>query len=161
MLPKLSIIIPTYNEEKNIIELLEKSQAILKSTISHEFIIVDDQGTDNTRENVKGLQKKIPEIILIERNKERGLATALIKGYETARGEYLGSMDADLASNPEYLPEMIQLLENGGADFVIGSRYLPGSRFEGKPLINKITSIIGQLVVKLLLNIQVTGILCS
>ena len=78
MLPKLSIIIPTYNEEKNIIELLEKSQAILKSTISHEFIIVDDQGTDNTRENVKGLQKKIPEIILIERNKERGLATALI-----------------------------------------------------------------------------------
>ena len=51
---------------------------------------------------------------------------------------------------------MIQLLENGGADFVIGSRYLPGSRFEGKPLINKITSIIGQLVVKLLLNIQVT-----
>ena len=153
---KLSIVIPTYNEEDNIVELLEKSHEILEGLISHEFIIVDDQSKDKTREKIKQLQKKIPELRLIERNNERGLATALIAGYQAARGEYLGSMDADLASNPEYLPEMIRILEKGLVDFVIGSRYLPNSSFRGKPLINKITSIVGQWTVKLFLGIKAT-----
>lgn len=152
----LSVVIPTYNEENNVPVLLDKTHCILKAAgISHELIVVDDSSKDNTRSRIKELQKTIPQIVLIERDMERGLATAMIRGYTAAHGKLLAAMDADLAHDPEYLPKMVHLLDNGHADFVIGSRYLPESRFEGKPLINKITSLIGQWLVKLMLKMQI------
>jgi len=152
--PKLSIVIPTYNEEGNIEKMLTLTNEILKkSGVSHELIVVDDQSKDATRAVVKELQKKISEIKLIERDSERGLATALIAGYTAARGEWLGSMDADLASDPQHLPEMITALKEN--DFVIGSRYLPGSKFQGKPFLNQLASILGQFLVRWLLKIKV------
>lgn len=153
---KISIIIPTYNEESNIPALLQKTHIILKNAgYGHELIVVDDGSKDSTRAKVRELQKIIPEIVLIERDTERGLASAMVRGYNEAHGEFLGAMDADLAHDPKHLPEMIALLENNQADFVIGSRYLPESRFEGKPLLNKITSLVGQFLVKIILRIRV------
>ncbi len=153
---KISVIIPTYNEESNVPTLLQSTHDILRAASQiHELIVVDDGSKDSTRIRVRELQKTIPEIILIERDTERGLASAMVRGYNEAHGEYLAAMDADLAHDPEYLPRMIRLLDDGEADFVIGSRYLPGSRFEGKPLLNKITSLVGQFLVKIILQIQV------
>ena len=153
---KLSIVIPTYNEEGNIEQLLKLIREVLLSeSISHELIIVDDSSKDKTREIIRTLQKNIPEIVLIERNNERGLATALVRGYNEARGFYLGSMDADLAHDPKYLPAMIHILDKKEADFVIGSRYVQGAKFEGKPIINKLASIMGQLLIKTLLGIKI------
>lgn len=151
---KISIVIPTYNEESNIVILLNNIHDLLSShKIKHELIVVDDASKDQTRARVKELSQKIPEIILIERNNERGLASAMVKGYNTARGEYLGAMDADLAHDPKYLPEMIGLLDSGSADFIIGSRYLPESQFLGKPLLNRVASIVGQSAIKFLLGV--------
>ena len=153
---KISIVIPTYNEESNIPTLLQKTHAILKNSgQGHELIVVDDGSKDSTRTKISELQKIIPEIILIERDTERGLASAMIRGYNEAHGEFLGAMDADLAHDPKHLPEMINLLENNQTDFVIGSRYLPESRFEGKPLLNKITSLVGQFLVRIILRIKI------
>ena len=107
MIPKLSIVIPTYNEEGNIKILLEKTGEILKSVpISFELIVVDDNSKDKTRPIIRELQKTNPQIVLIERDNERGLATTLVRGYNASQGQYLGAMDADLAHNPEYLPEI-------------------------------------------------------
>lgn len=156
MLPKISIVIPTYNEEGNIKTLLEKTIEIFKSIpISFELIVVDDNSKDKTRPLVKELQKTNPQIILIERNNERGLATALTHGYNASRGEYLGAMDADLAHDPKHLPEMIKLLDSEEADFVIGSRYMKGASFKGKPLLNRMASLIGQFLIKIFLGLNI------
>ena len=153
---KISVIIPTYNEEANIITLLNETHRVLSlAGISHELIIVDDASKDNTRAEIKKLAQTIPEITLIERDNERGLASAMVKGYNAAKGQYLGAMDADLAHDPKHLPMMVGLLDTDTADLIIGSRYLPESQFFGKPLINKIASVVGQLVIKLLLNMSV------
>ncbi len=148
------MVIPTYNEAENIERLLVLTHDILlASGVSHELIVVDDKSADGTREIVKKLQAGISELRMIERDNERGLATALIAGFETARGELLGSMDADLASDPKYLPEMITAIKEN--DFVIGSRYLAGSVFRGKPLLNRLASVVGQFLVRILLNVKV------
>ena len=153
---KLSLIIPTYNEEGNIEKLLRSTHTILQdNSISHELIIVDDDSKDRTRAIIQKLQQEIPEVVLIPRDNERGLASALVRGYESARGAYLGSMDADLAHDPKHLPEMFSLLETNKTDFVIGSRYVKGASFKGKPLINKIASIVGQIVIKTLLGVTI------
>lgn len=136
--------------------LLQRTHDILKTASqTHELIVVDDGSKDSTRAKVRELQKTIPEIVLIERDTERGLASAMVRGYNEARGEYLAAMDADLAHDPKHFPEMIALLDSGQADFVIGSRYLPESRFEGKPLLNKITSLVGQFLVKIILQVKI------
>ena len=156
MEPKISIIIPTYNEEGNIVALLKKTHEVLqKINTPHEFIIVDDGSRDQTRALVKELQNTISHITLIERDNERGLASAMVRGYNAARGEYVGAMDADLAHDPERLPAMLEMLDNNQADFVIGSRYVSGARFIGKPLLNKITSLVGQLLVKIFLRLPI------
>lgn len=153
---KLSIVIPTYNEEGNIKTLLETTSEILRSIpVSFELIVVDDNSKDKTRLIVKELQKNNPQIVLIERDNERGLATALIRGYNASQGQYLGAMDADLAHNPEYLPEMIKLIDSDKADFVIGSRYVKGASFTGKPLLNKMASLGGQFLIKIILGLNV------
>src|SRR3989344_9598169 len=156
MIPKLSIVIPTYNEEGNIKTLVEKTSKILKSIpISFELIVVDDNSKDKTRSIIRELQKTNPEITLIERDNERGLATALIRGYNASQGRYLGAMDADLAHNPKYLPEMIEILDSDKADFVIGSRYVKGAKFKGKPLLNRMASLLGQFLIKIILGLRV------
>jgi len=153
---ELSIVFLTYNEEKNIGLILTQTYHVLKRMgITHEFVIVDDASTDHTRQEVRRLSQTIPEIRLIERDNERGVATAMVRGYNESRGAYLGTLDADLAHDPEYLPVMLKLLKSGNADFVIGSRYVPGARFIGKPFLNKIASIIGQLVVRIFLRLPV------
>lgn len=153
----VSIVIPTYNEEPNVVRLLKQTHEILTDAgYTHELIVVDDRGTDNTRAAVKALRQSVPEVVLIPRDRERGLASALVRGYHEARGRYLGAMDADLAHDPRYLPQMLALLEKNEADFVIGSRYLPDAKFLGKPLINKITSIVGQWLIKRLLGLRIT-----
>ena len=77
---KLSLVIPTFNEEGNIEKLLNKTHDVLKNNaITHELIIVDDGSTDQTRAIIRKLQKEVPEIILIPRDNERGLASALVR----------------------------------------------------------------------------------
>ncbi len=153
---KISIVIPTYNEEGNIGRLLEATHIVLRSaSVTHELIVVDDGSKDRTRVIVRELKAKIPEVILIERDNERGLASAMVRGYAMARGGYLGAMDADLAHDPKHLPEMLALLDGGKADFVIGSRYIPGATFTGKAFINKLASFVGQRLIKILLGLRV------
>lgn len=153
---KLSLIIPTNNEEGNIEKFLRSTHAVLKDhKISHELIVVDDGSKDQTRPIIKKLQKEVSEIILIPRDNERGLASALVRGYNNANGRYFGSMDADLAHDPKHLPGMLDILDSEKADFVIGSRYVKGSKFIGKPFINKLASLVGQFVIKIILGVTV------
>ena len=123
---QLSIIVPTYCEAGNLINLIPRiGQILKKSAIAAEIIVVDDHSPDETIEVCQTLSESYP-VQLITRKNERGLSTAVIKGMDTATAEILLVMDADLSHPPEKIPDLYALLKNQQADFVIGSRYVKG-----------------------------------
>ncbi len=122
----VSVVAPTYREALNLPRLIPAvSAALQKAGLSHEIIIVDDDSRDGSVEAVESLAREYPVRIVV-RVGERGLATAVVRGFEEARGEVLACMDADLSHPPEALPAMVRAILDERADFVIGSRYVKG-----------------------------------
>ncbi|MEM2913969.1 MAG: glycosyltransferase, partial [Candidatus Bathyarchaeia archaeon] len=124
-LDKVSIIVPTYNERENVQVLIEKIRSALRDNF--EIIVVDDSSPDGTSETVNQLSKTIENLRLVCRKSKRGLASAVIDGFNHANGSILGVMDADLQHPPELLQEMVRKIQEG-ADIVIASRYVKDSR---------------------------------
>lgn len=126
---KVSVILPTYKEAKNLREMVSRIFRSLKERgLEGECIVVDDDSRDGT-ESVCGELEKEFTLRLIVRKGERGLSTAVIRGLREASGEILVVMDADLSHPPEKIPEMVRLVGEG-ADFVLGSRYVEGGEIE-------------------------------
>jgi dolichol-phosphate mannosyltransferase len=98
----------------------------------HEIIIVDDNSEDGTDQAVASLRNEGHAVRLIVRIGQRGLSSAVLRGFAEAKGEVRVCMDADLSHPPETLPHMIQTLERGDVDFVIGSRYVRGGTTDAK-----------------------------
>lgn len=122
----VSIVVPTYQEAANLPELVARLFAATKvAQMNAELIIVDDNSNDGTIELCRELAELYP-LRLITRTKERGLATAVIRGLQEARGKYIVVMDADLSHPPTSVPLLLEPLETGTADFAIGSRYVAG-----------------------------------
>ena len=122
--PSVSVIVPTYKEVENLPLLSERLEKVRrKHNLSQELLIMDDDSQDGTEELVSSINKDW--ITLVVRKKKRGLSQAVLEGLQSARGEVLVVMDADLSHPPEKIPEMLVALEKG-ADFVMGSRYVTG-----------------------------------
>ena len=97
---KVSIIIPTYNEAKNIPFLIEEIFGVAdKSKINMEFIIVDDNSPDGTGKIAEELASKYP-VRVINRAGKLGLGTAVAEGFKLSDREYVGVMDGDMSHNP-------------------------------------------------------------
>lgn len=125
-MPEVSIIVPTYREAENLGVLIPRVCAALKSAgITGEIIVVDDNSPDGTPDVCRALAVVYP-LKLIVRTTERGLSSAVLAGMQSAQGELLLVMDADLSHPPEKIPEIVQTLRNTDTDFVIGSRYVAG-----------------------------------
>lgn len=121
----VSLIVPTYKEVENLPKLVERLKQLKNncSDCTIELLIMDDDSGDGTEQLVELEQ---PWIRLIIRKENRGLSQAVVDGLKQAKHEFIVVMDADLSHPPEKIPEMIQELKEG-ADFVIGSRYVPGA----------------------------------
>ena len=119
------VVIPTYNERDNVPRLLPE---ILESDGRIHILIVDDASPDHTAEAVRGLVEQYPLRLFLEsRPRKLGLGSAYVNGFKwgLTRGyDFLIEMDGDWSHHPRYLATMIGLSRE--ADFVIGSRYLPG-----------------------------------
>ena len=122
-MPELSLIVPTYNEAENLPELVNRVRSALEGC-SFELIVVDDDSPDQTGEVAKRLASECP-IKLVVRDRERGLASAVVTGFRHASGPVLGVLDADLQHPPELVPAMLNEIHRG-ADLAVGSRYSPG-----------------------------------
>lgn len=122
---KLSVVIPVYNEEKTIIQIINQvEQVVLPNNIQKEIIIVDDCSTDKTRELLKSINKTPMKIIYHERNQGKG--ASLRDGFKETTGDFVIIQDADLEYDPnEYTKLLKPILENK-ADVVFGSRFLGG-----------------------------------
>ncbi len=124
---KFSLVVPTRNESHNIAELI----ALLKPAIasqtgsSYEIIIVDDDSPDGTWQVAADLAAKDSHIVALRRVNERGLATAVVRGWQVARGKLLGVIDGDLQHPPEVTAKLIAAMRKG-ADLAIASREAEG-----------------------------------
>ncbi len=117
------IIIPTYNEAKNIGNLINT----VNNAAKVDILVIDDNSPDKTYEIAENLLNKLKNLYLIKRAKKSGLGTAYIRGFKFAleKGyKYIMEMDADLSHNPEDIPRFLKEIKNN--DLVIGSRYLNG-----------------------------------
>lgn len=123
MKKSVTIVVPTYNESKNISPLVGKIAKSI-SGYDYEILFVDDNSTDGTLEAIEALKSEHPVRVIVRRD-EKGLASAVVKGFENARNELIVVMDADLQHPPEIIPRLLDALE-GGADLAVGSRYAPG-----------------------------------
>lgn len=129
--PEVSIIVPTINESENLPRLLERIAAAM-ANVDYEVIIVDDNSQDATPRVCDELSRRYPLKLLVRKRPANGLSGAVLHGMAEARGTFLCVMDADLQHPPEKLPELIEPLRRGEADFVLGSRYMPGGSTEAR-----------------------------
>jgi dolichol-phosphate mannosyltransferase len=143
------LIIPTYNEKDNIGLLIDRLQEEFRR-IPHEMfiLVVDDNSPDGTSSVVKEKMGTCRNVFLVTGNK-KGLGSAYIRGMkhavETMGADAVMEMDADFSHNPEDVPRLISGLD-GGADFVIGSRYIEGGKIPGDwGLMRRLTSSYGNI----------------
>jgi dolichol-phosphate mannosyltransferase len=124
---KLSLILPTYNEADNIQPIIVILSQLLDSVIpyKYELIVVDDNSPDLTWKIATELSIDYPQLRVMRRITEKGLSTAVIRGWQVARGEILGVIDADLQHPPEVLLELLGQMERG-ADLAVASRHVEG-----------------------------------
>jgi len=143
--PQLALVIPTFNEAANITPLLERVSATLTpSGIAYEVIVVDDDSSDATAERVRDFAARDPHVRLIVRKDERGLASAVVRGWQSSQAAVLGVMDADLQHPPELLPELWRAIQgDAGADLALASRYAPSASMKGWSLTRRALSVVG------------------
>jgi hypothetical protein len=145
----ISIVIPSYNEEGCIAEIVERVNTIRPALHSQgielEVIVVDDGSRDHTAE----IAACCPEVCLVRHRANYGYGAALKTGFAHARGEWLGFLDADGTYPPEYFPALLQAAREQDADLVIGSRMagaeseMPPSRRVGNLFFAALVSLIG------------------
>lgn len=133
-----SLVIPTYNESQNISVLIPRLIGLLQSVIPFEIIIVDDDSPDLTWQVAERLSAQYPEVRLIRRVDQKGLSTAVVEGFQAAKGSVLGVMDADLQHDETVLPEMISALQE--FPVVVGSRFSAGGGLGTMPFYRRTAS---------------------
>jgi dolichol-phosphate mannosyltransferase len=143
----LSLVLPTYNEGKNIVAMIQQLIPVLDSvpSLQYEIIVVDDDSPDRTWEKTLELTDRYPQVRVVRRQGERGLSTAVIRGWQVARGRSLGVMDADLQHPPEVAAKVAQEMLRG-AELGIASRHVEGGGVSDWSLIRRIISRGAQMI---------------
>jgi dolichol-phosphate mannosyltransferase len=143
----VSLVLPTYNEGKNIAAVIAQLVPVLDSVpnLQYEIIVVDDDSPDRTWEIALGLTDKFPQLHVIRRQGERGLSTAVIRGWQIAQGRILAVMDADLQHPPEVVANLCKEMLRG-ADIGIASRHVEGGGVSDWSLARRIISRGAQMI---------------
>ncbi|MBK7766712.1 MAG: glycosyltransferase family 2 protein [Sulfuritalea sp.] len=129
-MPQLSIVVPTYNEAGNVIELRDRVAAALAG-FDWEMIYVDDDSPDGTSATVRELAQRDSRVRCIQRIGRRGLSSACIEGMLASSAGVVAVIDADLQHDERLLPAMFDVLRGDDIDVVVGSRYAEGGSMAG------------------------------
>jgi len=126
----VSVVLPTYNERNNIIDLVDAIEAEASPLVTHlQIVVVDDNSPDGTADAVRQRAQKPGGCIdLCVRTEESGLASAIKYGLQRCQGDVVVVMDTDFNHDPKMIPQMIELLKY--YDIVIGSRFVMGGGME-------------------------------
>ena len=142
--PLLSVVMPIYNERDTVAETIGR---VLAVPLRVELIAVDDGSTDGTYEILQELQRSHP-FTLIRHPERRGKGAALRRGFDEVTGDVVVPQDADLEYSPAEFPRLIELICQGRADVVYGSRFLGSRRtfllmhYAGNRLLTFVTNIL-------------------
>ena len=152
----LSLVIPTYNEGQAIQSMISQLTRLLDHAIpgQYELIVVDDNSPDHTWELAQQMMSDYPQLRAMRRQEERGLSTAVVRGWQVARGEVLGVIDGDLQHPPEVLLKLLEAIQ--GADLAVASRHVEGGGVSDWGLVRRLLSR-GAQVLGLLILPQVVG----
>ena len=124
-LPKLSVVVPTFNERDNVTTLFRRLEKTLAG-IPFEAVFVDDNSPDGTWEVLRALSREDGRVRCIRRIGRRGLSGACIEGILASSAPCAAVIDADLQHDETQLPKMLALIQSGEFDLVVGSRYIEG-----------------------------------
>jgi dolichol-phosphate mannosyltransferase len=156
---KITVIIPTFNEEENLKILLPALESVFDTIPRYDFsiLVVDGASKDNTILVVKNFQIRNKNVYLLEEEKKSGLGSAYIKGFNYAmsvlKSDFVVEMDADLQHDPSDLSKLVSQIEHG-YDLVIGSRYIKGGSVPASWSLNrKFISKYGSLFTAIVLRI--------
>lgn len=146
----LSIVLPTYNEKDNIIDLINKIKDVVKNH-SHEIIVVDDNSPDDTFEVCKKYFIDDENIKMILRKANHGLAYSIREGIENAKGEYVVIMDTDFTHDPDLIKQMLNM--NTKYNIISGSRFCKGGSMEST--MHSILSRVYNKMIKFILQTKI------
>jgi dolichol-phosphate mannosyltransferase len=140
----ISIIVPTFNEEGNIVPLVSEITAC--AVPFREILFVDDHSTDATRDKIHALAGSRPIRLIEQDGAGPGLAGAIMSGARAAQGEILLVMDADLSHPADRIKDLVAPLFADIADLVVGSRYAKGGSTPGWPAWRRVVSRTGAVL---------------
>ena len=149
----LSIVVPLYNEQDNVVLLTEKIHESLQG-YTYEIVYVDDFSTDNTKKVVKAMDDS--QVHLIELKKNYGQSLALAAGIDYAKGEYIITMDGDLQNDPSDIPSMLNYAITDEYDVVTGIR-----QKRKDSLVKKIPSKIANFLVRRVTKLDIKDNGCA
>lgn len=129
MQEKISVLIPSYNEEDNISACITRVKRALKK-FDHEIIVIDDGSADKTAE----VASKFKSVKVISYKPNRGKGYALKRGIKNSAGSIIAQVDTDCQFLPEEIPKLIDPIIRGRADITFGSRFLKGSKIKKNSL---------------------------
>lgn len=143
----LSLVIPTYKERDNIQNVVSILSRLLDESIpgNYELIVVDDDSPDRTWEIAQSLTPEYPQLRVMRRQQERGLSSAVIRGWQAATGSVLGVIDGDLQHPPEVLMQLLRSVEQG-ADLAVASRHVDGGGVSSWSVVRRFLSRGAQLL---------------
>lgn len=150
------VIIPTYNEKENIEGIIRKVFSLEKE---FNVLVVEDNSPDGTASIVKELMKEFDKrLFIMERKGKLGLGTAYIEGFKWGLDheyEYIFEMDADFSHNPDDLSRLYEAAAKGGADVVIGSRYIRGVNVVNWPMGRVLMSYYASTYVRMVTGLKI------
>jgi dolichol-phosphate mannosyltransferase len=160
--PVVRVVIPTYNEAENALPICDAVLAQLSARgWDGHVLIVDDNSPDGTGEIVAAAAERNPRIAVLRRAGKDGLGVAYRDGFRRALGEgadAICQMDSDFSHRPEDLPRLAEVVIDGRADVVIGSRYVPGGGTSDWSRIRLVLSRIGAAWCRMVLGVNVRDI---
>lgn len=145
--PSFSLVVPTYNERANIVNIVSILSQLLDGFMprDYELIVVDDDSPDGTWEVAASLMPEYPQLRVMRRTRERGLSSAVIRGWQVAKGQVLGVIDGDLQHPPQVLLQMLSAIDKG-ADLAVASRHVEGGGVSSWSIVRRFLSRGAQLV---------------
>ena len=147
---RVSVIVPTYNEADNIVEVIDRLRRVLGGQ-PHEIIIVDDDSPDGTWQLARRHGADDPAVRVIRRIGERGLASAVLDGMAAAEGDALAVIDGDLQHDESVLPAMVRSVLDDGADVCVGTRTAESGSFGDRARSRQWVTAAGTALVRRLL----------
>ena len=152
----LSIIIPVHNEEKTIIQILEKIKKISSNLLKYEVIVIDDGSTDQSRKLLENSKHLFDKLLVNETNKGKGFSVK--KGILNASGTHIIFQDADIEYDPADFKKFVKIFLDFDADGIIGSRFVYSNYTRSHNILNKIGNTFLTFIFNLLYNTTFTDI---